>query len=418
MKRKLLIALVILVLVAAGSYGLVSRAKSRQKTDKAEETIQPKRGDVAKSVVASGGLRPYVFVEVKSKASGIVEKLYVDTGEYVKSGQLLAELDRKQLKARLNRADASLSATEASLERVKRGATPLQIAAAEDATSKAQVAYANAEKIFQRASELFDKGFASKEEYDNAKSARDLAQKDLDAAQRQLKILKELPLPEDVKEAASNVEQARASRDDAAEEYRNSSIYSPMTGIVLARLVEVGSAVSSATTGFTGGTAMFVIGDVSRVEFKGNVDEADVGTIKPNMPVELTVDAYPKEKFVGALKKIEPQGVEKNGVVTFGITVQLDNSAGKLLANMTANANVIVDKHAGVLTVPEEAVKFDKDKAYVYKVARDKGKIIKRDQTEIQIGFDNGVSVEVTGGLTENDEILAKAPVEKKSPFD
>lgn len=418
MKRKLIIGAVILVLLAAGSYGFVLRAKSQSKADPQEETLHPQRGDVAKTVVASGSLQPFVFVEVKSKASGIVEKLYMDTGDHVRQGDLLAELDRKQLKARLDQAEANLSAADANFDRVKRGATPLQIAAATDAASKAQVAFNNAEKTFERTEELSKQGFASKEEYDNAKSGRDLAQKDLDAAQRQLELMKELPLPEDLKQARSNVEQSRAARDDAAQEYANSSIYSPMTGLVLARLVEVGAAVASATTGFTGGTVVFVVGDVSRMEFKGNVDEADVGVIRTGMPVELTVDAYPKEKFIGALKKIEPQGEEKNGVVTFGITVELDNSAGKLLANMTANANVVVNKHTKVLMVPEDAVKYEKDKAFVFKVGREKGKIVRRDKTEIQIGFDDGVNVEVTGGVTDGDEILAKAPKEKKSPFD
>ncbi|MGH8102986.1 MAG: efflux RND transporter periplasmic adaptor subunit [bacterium] len=418
MKRRLIIITAIVLVVSIAGFGVVKTVTGRQNPKKEDETIKPKRADVSKTVVASGNLQPYVFVEVKSKASGIVEKLYVDTGETVKNGQLLAELDRKQLKARLDRAEASLAAAEANHQRVRRGATPMQLAAAEDAVSRAEVAFSNAEKTFHRVSELFDQGFASKEEFDNAKSARDLAQKDFDAASRQLQTLKQLPLPEDLKEADSNVDQAKAARDDASEEYRNSSIYSPMAGVVLSRLVEVGSAVSSATMSFTGGTAIFVIGDVSQVEFKGFVDEADVGIIKEVMPVEIGVDAYPKEKFVGALKKIEPQGLEKNGVVTFGITVLLDNSQAKLLANMTANANIIVDRHSGVLTVPEEAVKFEKDKAYVYKVTRQNGKVTKKDKTEIQMGFDDGVNVEITGGVTENDEILAKAPVEKKSPFD
>ncbi len=408
------VTIVLFIFLIGGSVYSFIKKKGGEKE---EETLKPVRGDIAKSVLASGSLNPFVFVEVKSKASGIVEKIYVETGEWVEKGHLLAELDKKQLSARLEQAEANLSAAEASLARVKRGATPLQLSQAEEAVSRARVALDAAERTFQRVSELYQKGFASREEFDTAKSQRDLAQKDLEASEKSLSVLKSLPLPEEVKEAEAAVRQGKAVRDDAAEELRNASVYSPMEGVVLARFVEEGSAVASATMSLTGGTVMFVVGDVSRMEFKGQVDEADVGLIKTGLPVELTVDAYPKEKFVGNLQKIEPRGVEKGGVVTFGITVELENPAGKLLANMTANAHIILDKHTNALLVPVEAVKFDKDKAYVFKVTK-ASRRKKTEKVEIQAGYDDGVHVEVLGGLTESDEILAKAPKEKKSIFD
>ncbi len=388
------------------------------KEQEKEETITVVRGDIRKVVVSSGKLEPVWWVEVKSKASGLVKSIYVEEGQEVQMGDLLLVLDEEQLKARLERAEASLSSAEAELARIQRGATPLQLAQAEDNVKRAEIEKQNADQDYERIRELYEKNFASKEELDRAETRKNLGQLEWESAKKTLEILRSLPLPEEVEQAKASVRQAKAVRDDAYQEWLNSRVFAPASGKILKKYIDVGATVISAVAGLGGGTPLFRIGDTSRMKFIGYVDESDIGVIDFNFPVELSVDAYSKEKFHGAVQKISPQAEERAGVMMFQIQLELENPEGKLYSGMSASARIIADVHRNVLILPESAFLFEKNKSFVFRVQKKGNKIVKKEKTEVQIGLDEEEKIEVLSGVKENDEVLAKAPRERKSFFE
>ncbi|MHA2620267.1 MAG: efflux RND transporter periplasmic adaptor subunit [bacterium JZ-2024 1] len=406
----------LLFIAILGQGGCQAGGTPGRKEDPREEIYEVKRGTIAQSVVASGRLRPNSSVDVYAKASGIVEKLYADAGDVVVAGDILAELDRAQLKARLDRAEAALSAAQARLALVKRGPGPLQIAQAEEAVSRAQISYEDALKALERVRTLHEKGYASDEELQRAETQAMLAKTALEAGKKQLAILTSLPLPEEIAEAEANLKQAQAARDDAAEDFRNGRIVSPVSGLILKRNVEVGSTVVSITASLGPASPLFVIGDLREILFEGEIDEGDVGLVRPGQTLEVTVDAYPNEKFSGTLTTIAPQGEERGGAILFRVKGTLANPEQRLRPGMSATVHIITDRHENTLIVPGDAILYEKDKAYVFKPSSKRGRR-KPEKIEVKVGFEEPDNVEIVEGIKEGDKILAKAPRKRETFF-
>ena len=160
----------------------------------------------------------------------------------------------------------------------------------------------------------------------------------------------------------AEVARAQAALERAETDLRNSTIMSPMDGIVLSRDVEVGDAVSSILVMGSQATLVMTLGDVGSVYVRGKVDEADIGKVYLDQPARITVESFKDKKFAGKVTKISPLGVEKDNVTTFEVRVSIDNPGGELKANMSANAEIIREEKKGVLLVPEAAVIYDKDR--------------------------------------------------------
>ena len=154
----------------------------------------------------------------------------------------------------------------------------------------------------------------------------------------------------------------QAALDSAEEDLRNSTIVSPMDGLVLSRDVEVGDAVSSILILGSQATLVMTLGDVSEVYVKGKVDEADISKVYMGQRARIVVESLKDKKFEGKVTKISPMGVEKDNVTTFEVKVSIQNPTGELKANMTANAEIILEEKQNVLQLPEAAVVYDKDR--------------------------------------------------------
>src|SRR5262252_2146114 len=148
----------------------------------------------------------------------------------------------------------------------------------------------------------------------------------------------------------------------AEEDLRNTTIMRPIDGLVLSRDVNVGDAVSSILVLGSQATPIMTLGDVSEVYVQGKVDEADIGKVYLDQPARIVVESFKDKKFEGKVTKISPLGKEKDNVTTFEVRVSIHNPSGELKANMSANAEIILDEHKGVLTVPENAVSYDNQK--------------------------------------------------------
>jgi HlyD family secretion protein len=381
-------ALALVAIIALATSALrPSRAIDPDKLAPAE------RGDIARSVVATGKIEPLTKVEVKSKASGIVEKIYVDAGDRVKAGQVIAELDREQLRASVAESRANLEAAQAAQQ-------------AAEASYQKNIVDAEGPDVpflkldMERAHSLFHQGLIAQNAMQDAEKNYQLALNRQMSAQRGVVMSKA-----QVAQAKAQVAQAKAALDNAEENLRYATITSSIAGTVLSRDVEVGDAVSSILVLGSQATLVATLGDTSEVYVRGKVDEADIGKVYLGQPARIVVESFKDKKFQGKVTKIAPLGVEKDNVTTFEVRVSIQNPGGELRANMSANAEIILEEKKNVLLIPEGAVIFGKDKATSVEIP-DARASDGRKKVAVSLGISNGVKAEVLSGLAQGQKVI------------
>jgi len=390
--RKGLIVALLALLVVAGIWGFTALTGASPTIDPAKIAVV-ERGTMRRSVVATGKVEPITKVEIKSKANGIIEKLYVDVDQLVQPGQVLAELDRENLTARLRQARANLQAAEAAQE----GAAA-QLKKDEIQAEAPDVAFAR--RNAERAQQLFDQKLVSQSGLDDAKSALEQALNRQQAAQGQLVISRAK-----VSEAVANVAQSRAALENAEEDLANATIKAPIRATVLTRDVEIGSPVSSILNLGANGTLVFTLGDIDRVFVRGKVDEADIGRVRIGQPASITTETFRDRLFQGRVTQISPIGVDKDNVTTFEVKVSIDNPGKELKANMTANAEIILEELPDSMLVPEAAVFYDnRHNASVDLL--DSSSRTGRRRVPVQVGVGNGTKMQVVRGINAGDKIV------------
>lgn len=354
---------------------------------------ETERGDIARSVVATGKIEPLSKVEVKSKASGIVKQVLVDYGDWVKQGQILAELDKEELRARVREARANHLAAQASQQAFQAAYERNQVEAKGPDLPFLKSSMA-------RAGQLHEEGLISVALLEDAEKNYQLALNQQMAALGNVAVTHA-----EVARAWAQVAQAQAALERAEENLRNSTIVSPMDGLVLSRDIEVGDAVSSILVLGSQATLIMTLGDVSEVFVRGKVDEADIGQVYLQQPARITVESFPDKKFEGAVTKISPMGVEKDNVTTFEVRISLNNPGGELKANMSANAEIILEEKHDVLLIPESAVVYDKERNTSVEIPDPKADNGRRELA-VKLGISNGVKTEVLEGLQENQQVI------------
>ena len=253
---------------------------------------------------ATGAVEPVRKVEVKSKASGEVLRLYVDVGDEVEPGTLLAAIDPRDVNNAFDQAEADLGVSEARME-----------------ISKAQLG---------RSEQLFEAGVITQQEYEGQR---------LDFANSQASLVK----------SRTNMELRTLQKEDV-------TIRAPAAGTILTRNVEEGTVIQSASSNVSGGTALFVMADLTQVQIRVLVDETDMGQIRPGQEASVQVEAYPGRTFPGVVEKMEPQAVNQQNVTMFPVIVRLDNISGLLKPGMNAEVETLLVERPNVLVVPNNAV--------------------------------------------------------------
>ncbi len=391
-RRRLYITAIAAVVVIAALAGF-ARLKGASTDVDPTKIVVAETGTMVKSVVATGKIEPTTKVEIKSRANGIIEKLPVDVDSDVNAGDVLAELDKEQLQAALRSAEASLQAAEAALE-------------AAEANLKKDTVVAEgpdvefARRNFERAQRLFAQRLISQSQLDDANSAIDVAANRQRAAQSQLHVDQA-----NVSQAKAQVAQAKAAADNAAEGLAYATIRAPIRATVLSRDVEVGSPVSSILNLGANATLVMTLGDISKVFVRGKVDEADIGRVRLDQPARIRVETFKDRVFSGRVTQISPLGVEKDNVTSFEVKVSIDNPGQELKANMTANAEIVLEEHPHALLIPEAAVTYDANKAAFVDVVASGTKTGRR-RTPIKIGIGNGTKIEVLDGLKSGDRLV------------
>jgi HlyD family secretion protein len=379
-----------LVLLIAG--GLIAATRGGTKIDPSK-LQKVEKGDLAKSVVATGKVTPITKVEVKSKASGIVKKLLVDSGDKVKKGQLLAQLDKEEIQAQVEQyraaveaAAANLQSSEADYERAKVDAEGPEVPLLK--------------RAYERAIGMAKAGVVSTSALEDAQKNYELALNKQNVSKAQMTVLKAK-----IAQSQGQLSRDRANLKQLEEQLSYTDIESPIDGVVLSRDVEMGDAVSSILVLGSSATLVMTLGDTSQVYVKGKVDESDIGKVYLGQPARIKVESFKDKTFNGVVTKISPMGVEKDNVTTFEVRASINNPGGELKAEMTANAEIILEEHKNVLQIPEGAIIYDKDKKASVEVPDPSAKDGKKKMA-VNIGISNGAKTELLSGLKEGDQVV------------
>ena len=383
------IGLGIVLLIAVGVF---AATRGGTKIDPSK-LAKVEKGDLAKSVVATGKVTPITKVEVKSKASGIVKKLLVDYGDRVKKGQLLAQLDKIEIEAQVEQSKAALEAAQANLKSSQADFERAKVDAEGPDVPLLKRAY-------ERNVSMAKDGVVSTSSLEDSQKNYEMALNKQNVSKAQVTVLKAK-----IAQSQAQVAQDEANLKQLEEQLSYTDIISPIDGIVLSRDVQMGDAVSSILVLGSSATLVMTLGDTSEVYVKGKVDESDIGKVYLGQRARIKVESFKDKTFDGKVTKISPMGVEKDNVTTFEVRVSIQNPGGELKAEMTANAEIILEEHKNVLQIPEGSILYDKDKKASVEIPNPKGKDGKQ-KVAVNIGISNGAKTEVLSGLKEGDQVV------------
>jgi HlyD family secretion protein len=386
------IVLVITVLGVGGFFAMKAVGKKPTKIDP-EKIAKVERMDLARSVVATGKIQPVTQVEIKSKAAGIILKLPFNVGDFVRKDQVICELDQndllpalRQQQAALHVAEANLRSAQADYERFKVDAAGADLPFLKRDMDRAHTMFENG-LIAQNARDDADKN------YQIAANKKESAQANLGSAQAA------------ITRSQAALEQQQAAVSESEENLRNATILSPIDGVVLSRDSEVGTAVSSILQVGSSATPIMTVGDLNEVYVKGKVDESDIGHVWLGQPARIRIESFKDQLFPGKVTKISPMGVEKDNVTTFEVRVSISNDKHLLKAQMSANAEIVLEEHKGVLAIPEGAVLYNKDKSTAVEVP-DATDPSGKKKIAATLGISNGAKTEIVKGLNEGQQVI------------
>jgi len=289
------------------------------------------RGDIVDTVGATGTLQAVTTVQVGSQVSGNISWLGADFNSIVKKGQVIARLDSSLFDAQLQQAKANLAQARANLTK------------AQSDLERMKVQLTDAQQKYTRAKELAARSLLPQSDLDAAKIAVDSAEASLAAQQAT------------VSQANASVAQSQASVNQNQVNLDHTTIEAPIDGIVTQRSVDVGQTVAAS---MQAPTLFILAADLTKMQVNANIDEADVGRIRPGQHVTFRVDAYPTETFEGTVSQIRLQPVVVQNVTTYGTVIDVPNAELKLKPGMTANVKVEISKRTDVLRVPNAAMRF------------------------------------------------------------
>jgi HlyD family secretion protein len=415
--------IVIAVIVVAAGVGVLAiiYSLSRNKGKTSEEakallTAKVGRGDIRSTVASTGSVIASFDVDIKCKASGTIIKLPYDVSSNVKAGDLLVQLDPIDEKRNVEQAKASLEASKARLATAK---TNLDLAKAALDTDRKRAeatlmsAKARAEDAKAKAARqkgLFDKRLASQEDYDTAATNAVQCVAELECAQVRMEELKTQKLALNLKKqevtlAETQVTSDKISLDIAEQRLSDTTVLSPIDGVVVARNVQEGQIISSGISNVGGGTTIMSISDLSSIFVLAAVDESDIGKVALGQKVDITADAYPQRTFEGEVVRIATRGVSSSAVVTFEVKIGVKGKDASLLKpQMTANIEVEADKADDTLLIPTEAVTRG-NKGTTVNVVRSDGV---EEQRPVELGMSDGLKYQVKSGLEEGETVALR----------
>tara|TARA_B100001063_G_scaffold42811_2_gene36621 strand:+ start:4651 stop:5802 length:1152 start_codon:yes stop_codon:yes gene_type:complete len=360
------------VILIAFIFGIRYIYLKDQKDPVVYETQKSFRYTILKKTVATGSIVPKEEVLIKPNISGIIDQIFVEAGDYVKSGDLLAMVKVVPNVSSLNSAKNNINSVSTQVETAK-------------------LAFQNQESIYNRQKGLFEKGVISANEFDNAQLSYNQSLQRYKQEQISLN------------NARQNYDIIKTGTTSGMGAAANTEIRATVSGMVLDVPVKTGNQVIESNN-FNDGTTIATIADVTNMIFEGKVDESEVGKIKEDLALEITVGAIDNKKFDATLDYIAPKGIDENGAIQFEIKGTLNKKDAMFIrAGLSANASIILARADSVLALKEALIQYDiKTKNPFVEVEISDQKF---ERKEIELGISDGINVEVKAGISPNDKV-------------
>ncbi len=406
MKKTLII---LLFLFVAGALSFFSYYKFFKKEEKIKiiKTAVVEKGKIQDVINATAIVKTQVnaYVKVGARATGTIQEMNVDIGDYVKKGQLIAVIDQREIKKDIQKAQADYKKAIANLENIKT-VYPEKIKEAEKKLKSAEAAFNFAKWKYKREEELLKQEFTTKENYEIAKRELEQKKAQLEAAKATFERIKK-EYKTKLKEAKNQVLYAEKNLEKQKVRLSYTKIYSPIDGVVSKIAARKGETV---VAGLQVANLITIL-DPTKLEVRIYTDETDIGKVKVGQKVYYYVDAYPDKIFEGIISSIYPEPVVKQNIVYYMSIVKVKKEYTKYLKpEMTAYARIITGEKDNALLIPNEALKYEKGKQYVYKVVN--GKPVK---TFVKTGWMDEKHTEILEGLKEGDTVAVKLILPRKT---
>ncbi len=362
--KKLIGILLLLFLLASGIYlGYFFYSKS-QKPVEVYETVKPKKRDIILKTVATGTIVPRKEIELKANVSGVVDKVFVEPGQEVASGDLIAKIRIIPNVVSLNNAQARLK--------------------------QAKINFNNAKQELDRQKQLYDQKVITNFDYNRFQLDFKLTQQEVEAAENNLQLIKEGA----TKNASNSTNLVKATA----------------AGLILDVPVEEGNFVTE-TNNFNAGTTIAFVANMKEMVFEGSIDESEVGKIKEGMKLSIQVAALEDQKFDAVLEYISPKGVEEEGAVNFEVKAAIELVEGVFLrAGYSANADILLSQKPNVLSINERELLFEGDKIFV-EIEKSKDVF---EKVEVKTGLSDGIHIHIENGIDESVTLKKQVPQLKK----
>ena len=372
------------VILIAFIFGIRYIYLKDQKDPVVYETQKSFRYTILKKTVATGSIVPKEEVLIKPNISGIIDQIFVEAGDYVKSGDLLAMVKVVPNVSSLNSAKNNINSVSTQVETAK-------------------LAFQNQESIYNRQKGLFEKGVISANEFDNAQLSYNQSLQRYKQEQISLN------------NARQNYDIIKTGTTSGMGAAANTEIRATVSGMVLDVPVKTGNQVIESNN-FNDGTTIATIADVTNMIFEGKVDESEVGKIKEDLALEITVGAIDNKKFDATLDYIAPKGIDENGAIQFEIKGTLNKKDAVFIrAGLSANASNILARADSVLALKEALIQYDiKTKIPFVEVEIGDQKF---ERKEIELGISDGINVEVKAGISPNDKVKVWNQLKPRTNF-
>lgn len=373
-------------------------------------------------VSASGRVKPGQTVNLSPANAGIVERLYVEQGDRVNQGQLIARMESREIAAQINQYRAAVAEAEAALMAVRRGSRPAEIdqARAVVATAQTQVVDAQARLDLAvaelgRSQALLNQGAIARTALDSAEREQRSAQAGVSQAQsrvreaqQRLQDLESQPQPEAVAQAQARLAQAKAQLQGSLVRLREREIRAPFAGVITQKFATAGAFVTPTTSASeaSSATSTAIVALAQDLEVLAEVPEANIGIIQLGQRVEVEADGFAKQIFRGRVKRIAPEAIERQNVTLFQVRIQLDSGKDQLRSNMTVNVAFITDQVAAALVVPTVAVVTQRGQTGLLVPGKDQDIVFQ----PVTLGPQAGDKIQILTGLEAGDRVFINLP--------
>lgn len=401
--RRIIVAVIVLAILVIGGMR-VYQAKHRTQSETAKdiqarmgipvETVAVRRGEIESRLMIYGMLKGKSEVPVSAKVGGRAMRVLVDNGQRVRAGQLLIQLETKEIQDHVNQAQAAVNGARQQVALVRKGARPQERSQVENLTEQARQAFETAQNNLNRMKTLLAAGVISQQQFDTIKLNYDMAKTGYDNAKEQLSIVRVGARDEEKRMAEEGLNQAEAALAFAREQLKNAAITAPISGVVSSRIIDPGTLVGTQMP-----FPLMTIVDDTAFELNADIPETDLSKVRVGQSVEIAVDAIPGKKYEGTVTDINPAA--SMGARTYTLKVMVRNSDGLMKSGMFARGNVTVAQKADAIVIPKDAVRQTAGNYSVYVVEGDKAVL-----RPVEMGIINTTKAECVKGLSEGEQIV------------